>query len=137
MFPDFNMMPSPSIQRQLDQVAQDKQKLVKAAEIQQLSTAEYIAKHIYDEIVKYQFNLSDKDDVALMLVQFNQSTTILVTNIGYIGNNLICFFGRGTDGKPLELIQHIHQLNFLLTVAPKPVPNEPKRKIGFRGQVEE
>jgi len=136
MFSEFNPI-TPSMQQQLDQVARDKQKLIKAAEIQQLSTAEHIAKHIYHEIITYQSNLPEKDDVALMLVQFHQSTTILVTNIGYIGNNLICFFGRGTDGKPLELIQHIHQLNFLLTVAPKPVPNEPKRKIGFREQVEE
>lgn len=35
------------------------------------------------------------------------------------------------QGKPMELIQHIHQLNFLLTVAPKTAPDIPKRKIGF------
>ncbi len=72
-----------------------------------------------------------------MLVRFNQSTTILITNIGYIESNLICFFGKGIDGKPLELIQHIHQLNFLLTVAAKTVQDEPKCKIGFVGRVEE
>lgn len=118
------------MQQQLDQVARDKQKLIKAAEIQELNAAEYIAEHIQKEIVRYQSCLSDNEDVALMLVQFNQST-----NIGYIGSNLVCFCGKDMSGKSLELIQHIHQLDFLLATAPKPTPKEPKRQIGFVGQV--
>lgn len=136
MFSGFNPI-SPDVQKQLDESYQNKQKLIKAAEIQQLSTAEYISKHLYNQIITYQSNLPEQDDVALMLVQFNQSTLILVNNIGYIGCNLICFYGVDTNGKPLELIQHIHQLDFLLTVAPKSVPNVPKRKIGFVGRIEE
>ena len=72
----------------------------------------------------------------MMLVQFGQSTTILVKGIGYSGYNLVCFHGEDTEGKPLELIQHVQQLNFLLTVVPKPVPEVPKRQIGFVGQVD-
>jgi len=35
------------------------------------------------------------------------------------------------SGKPLELIHHIHQLRFLISVAPKPEVDTPKRKIIF------
>ena len=92
--------------------------------------------HLYNEIQRYQTNLPDEEDVAMMLVQFGQSTTILVKGIGYSGYNLVCFHGEDTEGKPLELIQHVQQLNFLLTVVPKPVPEVPKRQIGFVGQVD-
>lgn len=131
---------SPNIRAQLDKAYQDKQAMVEAAKIQQYSTAEYVAKHLYEQMLTYQANLPANDDVALQVVQFNQSTIILVNNIGYIGSNLVCFFGTDTAGKPLELIQHIHQLSFLLMVEPKPVQESdqcvPKRKIGFVGQVE-
>jgi hypothetical protein len=60
----------------------------------------------------------------------------LVKEIDYSGYNLICFYGEHTNGKPLELIQHIQQLNFLLMVVSKVEPEVPKRKIGFVGQVE-
>ncbi|WP_415825469.1 DUF6173 family protein [Enterocloster bolteae] len=36
---------------------------------------------------------------------------------GCIGYNLIRFGGKDNSGKPLELIQHVSQLDFLLTVA--------------------
>lgn len=67
----------------------------------------------------------------MSIVQFNQSTTILVESIGYIGYNLVRFVGKDNSGKPLELIQHISQLNFLLMVVPKPEKEPEKRKIGF------
>ena len=73
----------------------------------------------------------------MSIVQFNQSITILVKEIGYIGYNLVCFHGEDTSDKPLELIQHVQQLNFLLMIVPKPESEAPKRKIGFVGSVEE
>lgn len=101
------------------------------------SRAEQIAYYLYEEIRDYQNKLPDTEDVAMSIVQFNQSITILVKEIGYIGYNLVCFHGEDTSGKPLELIQHVQQLNFLLMVVPKLEPEAPKRKIGFVGQVEE
>ena len=92
----------------------DKQKLVNAAIIQEQSTAEIIAEHLYQEITDYQASLPNTEEVAMSIVQFNQSTTILVESIGYIGYNLVRFVGKDNSGKPLELIQHISQLNFLL-----------------------
>lgn len=135
---DFNLpsfMPSPDVQRQLDQAQKNRQIEVNASKIQLGSTAEQVALHLYNEIQRYQANLPDTEDVAMQLVQFNQSITIMVKGIGYSGYNLVCFHGEDKDGKPLELIQHVQQLNFLLMVVPKPEPEEPKRQIGFVGQV--
>ena len=131
-----SQLSSPEIQRQIHQNYQNRQLMAEASKMQLGSTAKQIAYNLYDEIVKYQENLPDSEDVIMMLVQFNQSIPIRVTQISYIGYNLICFFGEGTNGKPLELIQHIQQLNFLLSVAPKPEPDVPKRQIGFVGQID-
>lgn len=109
----------------------NKQKLVNAATIQEQSTAEIVAQNLYQEIVNYQSSLSDTEDVAISVVQFNQSITILVDSIGYIGYNLVRFVGKDNSGKQLELIQHISQLNFLLMIVPKPEPKVEKRRIGF------
>ena len=108
-----------------------KQKMINAATIQEQSIAEIVAENIYRELLNYQASLSDTEDVAMSIVQFNESITILVDSIGYIGYNLIRFLGKDNLGKPLELIQHISQLNFLLMVVPKTEKEPEKRKIGF------
>lgn len=128
---DNTLAMTSAIQRQFDERAKQTQTMVNAAAIQEGSTAEYVANYLYEEIIKYQADLPEADDVALQVVQFNQSTLIFVENIGYIGYNMVCFYGTDSQGKPVELIQHINQLNFLLTVVSKPVPEQPKRKIGF------
>ena len=121
----------PSVTQQLQENHKKRELLIDATKIQLDSTAEQVAKYIYNEVINYQQNLPDQNDVALRIVQFNQSTIILVDSIGYIGYNLVKFVGKDNLGNPLELIQHISQLNFLLMVEQKPVPTAPKRQIGF------
>lgn len=127
---------SVAVQHQLSERAKSTQTMVNAAMIQEGSTAKQVAINLYEEIVKYQASLPDTEDVIMMLVQFGQTYTIRVTNIGYSGYTLVCFHGEDIDGKPLELIQHISQLNFLLQVQPKEKPEAPKRKIGFVGEID-
>ena len=116
--------------------AKAKASMVDIAELQKNSVAEVIAANLYKMVIDYQSKLSETDDVAMSVVSFN-STTLIVDSIGYIGYNLIRFVGKDNSGKPLELVQYVSQLNFLLMVVPKPEPEAPKRKIGFVGQVEE
>lgn len=108
-----------------------KQKIINSATIQEGSIAQIVAESIHQEILNYQNNLPDTEDVAMSIVQFNESITIFVDSIGYIGYNLIRFGGKDNLGKPMELIQHVSQLNFLLMVVPKLEQETPKRKIGF------
>lgn len=122
---------SPEIQRILQQNYQDKQKMAEAAKIQSDGNAEQIAYYLLAEAREFQANLPDAEDVAMALVNFGQFTTLLVESIGNIGYNLVRFSGKDSNGKPMELIQHVSQIDFYLTVVPKETPETPKRKIGF------
>ena len=121
---------SPELQRQMQKNYDNRQIEINASKMQFDSRAEQVAYYLYEEIRDYQNKLPDTEDVAMSIVQFNQSITILVKEIGYIGYNLVC------SGKPLELIQHVQQLNFLLMVVQKPELEVPKRQIGFAGSIE-
>ena len=128
---------SPEVRKQMQKNYNDRQIEINASKMQYDSRAAQVAYYLYEEIKDYQNKLSNTEDVAMSIVQFNQSITILVKEIGYIGYTLVCFHGEDTSGKPLELIQHVQQLNFLLMVVPKPEIAVPKRTIGFVGWDEE
>lgn len=102
----------------------------------QTNNAVDISKNLYDKIVEFQEKISPTQDVILLLVSFGQSYTMVVDGIGHSGNNLVCFHGTDNSGTEQVLIQHISQLNFLITSQPKEIPEAPKRTIGFLGEVD-
>lgn len=75
-------------------------------------------------------NLDDDLEVGARLVNFGQSVTFHVENIGYWNPSLISFMGKNEVGEPVELVQHVTQISILL-VAMKRKSIEPKRPIGF------
>lgn len=89
------------------------------------SQFEIIKKYVLD----FQSRLDKNHDVGLLLTNFGQSMLMEVTQIGYEESVLMVFRGF-VNGRESTLIQHISQLNFLLTSVPKD-PEKPKRKIGF------
>lgn len=86
---------------------------------------EIIKKYILD----FQECLDNEHDVGVMLTNFGSTMLMQVTAIGYEKSVLMVFKGY-VDGRESTLIQHVSQLNFLLTSVPK-APDVPKRKIGF------
>ena len=86
---------------------------------------EIIKKYVID----FQASLDSEHDVGLMLTNFGSSILMNVTHIGYERSVLMVFRGI-VNGREATLIQHINQLNFMLTSVPKE-PDAPKRKIGF------
>lgn len=84
---------------------------------------------IKDYILDFQKSLDNEHDVAVMLTNFGSSILMEVTQIGYEESVLMVFKGY-VNGRMSTLIQHVSQLNFLLTSVPK-APEQPKRKIGF------
>lgn len=86
---------------------------------------EILSKYIKD----FEGTLDSEHEVGLILTNFGQSLTIQVTEIGYEESVLMIFKGY-VNGKMSTLIQHVSQLNFLLTSIEKE-PNRPKRTIGF------
>lgn len=86
---------------------------------------EIIKKYVLD----FQKSLDQEHDIGLLLTNFGQTMLMEVTHIGFEKSVLMVFRGF-VNGREATLIQHISQLNFLLTSVPKE-PEKPKREIGF------
>lgn len=107
-----------------------------SADIQNENTAPVIAQKLYEALCSYQESLPDEDDMVLAVAYFGETVNIIVNKVGYIGYNLIVFYGEDSYGKPQKLIQHINQLDFLLSAQPKEIPEAPRRQIGFQTESE-
>ena len=80
-------------------------------------------------IEEYQDSLDDQHEVGLLLTNFGQSVLMQVCEISYEKSVLLVFKGY-VNGKYSTLIQHVSQLNFLITSIEKE-PDKPKQRIGF------
>lgn len=85
---------------------------------------------IINHIKEFQDTLDSEHEVGLFLTNFGIQKTMIVTDIGFANPVLIIFYGY-VDGVDSELIQHISQINFLLTAVAKPDQSKPARRIGF------
>ena len=93
--------------------------------------ADYQYEIIMNEIADFESALDDDHEVALKLCNFGQSIIMNVEDIGYHNPYLIFYYGY-VNGQYSQLIQHISQINFLLTSVPKSDPNKSARRIGFK-----
>lgn len=97
--------------------------------------AENLASEFYLRLVKmieeFDVALDHTQAVGVKLVSFGQAMTFHVTHLGYSDPSLIIFGGVMNDGSPVQLIQHVSQINFLLTTIKRLNPEEPKKPIGF------
>lgn len=80
-------------------------------------------------IQEYENTLDKEHAVGVMLTNFGQSIIMQVEEITYEKSVVLVFKGL-VNGQKSTLIQHINQLNFLLTSVPIE-EDKPKRKIGF------
>ena len=117
----------PHILRQMSENYQNNQL---KNEIAQTNNAEYMAKVIGQRIVDFQSTLSEVQDVALQIIQFNNSITLYVAKVSHLGLGLIVFQGSDSANNPCEIVQHISQINVLMAIVSKPA-DIPHRKIGF------
>ena len=108
-------------------------KIPELPEIPDLPTQHMWADSQFEILKKYitafEAGLDDEHEVGVMLTNFGQPILMSVTNITYEESVLMVFKGF-VNGREATLIQHINQLNFLLTTVEKE-PDRPKRKIGF------
>lgn len=75
--------------------------------------------------------LDDEHEVGAKLVSFGQTVTFQIEDIGYWNPSLISFHGKNEKGEPVELIQHVSQINILLVALKRNNIEPPKRPIGF------
>ncbi|EPL6263431.1 TPA: DUF6173 family protein [Klebsiella pneumoniae] len=76
-------------------------------------------------------DLDNEHEVGGQLASFGRSIEFHFTDIGYWNPSLISFIGQLEDGSPVELIQHVNQINILLIKKKRLSPDEAKRPIGF------
>ena len=80
-------------------------------------------------ILQFESTLDKEHNVGVMLTNFGQTITMQVCEITYEKSVVLVFKGW-VNNQYATLIQHINQLNFLLTALPIE-KDKPKRKIGF------
>lgn len=87
--------------------------------------------HLIQEISEFESSLDENSEVVLQLASFGTNITMNVTDIGYQNPDILLFYGY-VNGKKSELIQHISQLNFMLSSDEKKDKTKPPRRIGFK-----
>ena len=80
-------------------------------------------------IQEFEQSLDADHEVGIMMTNFGQSVLMIVTQVTYEDPVLMVFKGY-VNGREATLIQHINQLNFMLTTVEKE-SERPKRRIGF------
>ena len=82
-------------------------------------------------IEEFEANLDKDEEIGARVVGLPGDGTMQIVDVGFWGPDLILFFGRNADGKPVRLIQHYTQINVLLSAIKKPEERE-ARRIGFQ-----
>lgn len=123
---DFQGLSFPNISNYVNQINSQFEKIdVPTQHMWSDTQFEVIRKYIEE----FETALDSEHEVGIMLTNFGQSLLMQVTEITYEKSVLMVFKGY-VNGQESTLIQHINQLNFLLTKMPKD-PERPKRRIGF------
>jgi len=81
---------------------------------------------------QFDKQLDAEHEIGARLVSYGQALTIYVDDLGYWNPSLIHFYGVTEDGKtPVQLVQHVSQISFLLVALPKKDPDKPRQPFGF------
>ncbi|MDZ5453900.1 DUF6173 family protein [Labrys sedimenti] len=93
------------------------------------NSARWMHERIIKSIIEFEKKLDDKTEVGGRLVNFGARETIAIDDVGFWGPDLVIFYGKNADGHPVELLQHVTQINVLLVAIP--AETETPRRIGF------
>ncbi|MEG1490202.1 DUF6173 family protein [Acinetobacter sp.] len=88
-------------------------------------------KRLVSWINEFHKSLDDEFEAGVRLVNFGQTVTFHIEDIGYWNPSLISFKGQTEAGEPVELIQHVTQISILLMKMKRIDPQQPKKPIGF------
>ena len=79
----------------------------------------------------FQRDLDNEHEVGARLVNFGQTVTFHIEDIGYWNPSLILFVGKNELGEPIKLIQHVSQISILLVAMKRKNMEQPKKPIGY------
>lgn len=95
-----------------------------------LSAAEWMYLRLAQAIDAFEKKLDDEHEVAFNLVSTGGGQMLHADSLGFWAPDLLVFVGRNEQGLPIQLFQHVSQVNMLLAAAKKQTP-EPAKRIGF------
>jgi len=117
---------SPSVQREIAGAAPPE-----AQSPQDMTPAQWAYMRLAQAIVAFEKKLDSEHEVGFHLVQFGGGQVFHAENLGYWAPDLLIFFGKNGLGDPIQLIQHVSQLNVLLVASKKADSEDAPRRIGF------
>lgn len=79
----------------------------------------------------FEASLPADQEIGACLASFGATKVIHVTGLGYENPHIIVVDGIDDEGRAVRLLQHIHQISFLL-IPLSPLPGTEPRRIGFR-----
>lgn len=85
------------------------------------------------EINRFDSGLNQEEEVGARLISYGNTIQFHIIDIEYQNPYLIYFYGELEDGSPIQLVQHVSQISFVLIAMKRKNPQEPKKVIGFRG----
>ena len=82
-------------------------------------------------IKEFEASLDPDEEVGARLVGLPGDQMMQIEDLGFWGPDLILFFGRTAEGRPVRLVQHYTQVSVVLNAMARPKARE-ARRIGFR-----
>ncbi len=107
----------------------DQQIVAGIEESQKKEMAENYAKILYEQAVEFDKSLDQKFEAGVLMIN---GLTFGLREIGYKNPSIIIFKGvLQNSGEPVELLQHVTQINILFAKIARCEPEEEKNPIGF------
>jgi len=96
-----------------------------------VSPAEWTYERLSRQIAAFEAKLKPDEEIGGRMTASPADGAFQIEDLGWWGPDMIIFYGKSPQGRPIQLIQHVTQLNVLLTATPKSTPADPPRRIGF------
>ncbi len=95
------------------------------------SEAEWAYERLILYLRKFEEGLDSEHEVAVGFAGSDVGV-LRIEGLGFFAPDIVTFYGQDGDGQKLQLIQHVSQLNVLLSAVPKTSSEGEARRIGFR-----
>lgn len=95
------------------------------------SSAQWAYERLILYIQNFEQQLDSEHEVAMGFTG-GDAGVLRIEGMGYFDPDIVTFYGSDASGVRTQLVQHVSQLNVLLRALPKPKPDTPATRIGFR-----
>jgi len=93
--------------------------------------AELVFRHLMQELAEFEDGLDEDQEVVLQLANFGAPQALHIRRINFQNPNMIEFDGVLDNNRQIRVLQHINQLNVIMSAAPPASARKPYR-IGFK-----